>query len=260
MNKTSEFSSFVWPAKAERGRSHATLCIVSPQATVAALASAATALSGAMQGGGSHDVSMACIPFIVPTWPGADDDEEGNAASETDGLSARALILQRGLFGTCVAQVCVSALQFAMRDGMSGFVGCAVAALGTQACSPSGYRYLPTYIVLAFSNGTMQLLVNSEMVAAHGIFFSPATATGIKLAALVALTSPALMFTGLLIAWHLHCELRNIALSALPENMRAGLLWPGQPPVDTATSPPERTATDSFRPFAGQSRRLAEVK
>jgi len=153
-------------------------------------------------------------------------------------------------------------LEFALNDGISGLIGCAIATLGIQAASPTGYRFLPSYIVLAFCNGTMQVLVSSEL-AAHAHLMAH-SAAGVKLASVVALASPALMFVGLAVAWHLHCELRALALQALPPSMRSGLAMP--PPVDGVAGAPADGAIGQgaavaqaggpFRPFAGQSYRI----
>lgn len=203
---------------------------------------------------------MACIPFLAPGW-GSEEDGRPNG-SDPDGLSVRARNLQRGLAATCFAQASMATLQFALHDGISGLIGCAIATMGLQASSPTGYRFLPSYIVLAFCNGTMQVLVGGEL-AAHAHMLINSAGTGIKLASVVALASPAIMFVGMTVAWHLHCELRALALQVLPAGLRSGLAVP--PPVDGVVAAPVDGAIGQgaasqvggpFRAFAGQSHRL----
>jgi len=257
-------TSFVWPS----GRQSATdgpLQGASPQ-MLASLASMAGALSGdyASMGGIPPEVSMACIPFLAPGWT-VEGDASHAGANESDGLTVRAHHLQRSFVGTCIAQAICATMQFALNDGISGLIGCCIGTLGMQASSPTGFRLLPSYIVLAFCNGTMQVLVGSELAASHHLLGKISAAAGIKVAGIVSVVSPALMFLGMVVAWHLHCELRAIALQALPPSMRNNLIGAGQAPVDGLV-----TATDSaigqggaaaelagpFRSFSGQSHRL----
>lgn len=265
VRNTFDLEAFVWPSAASSSTT-GILKAASPQ-MLASIASAAAALGGAAGGGLQglpSEVTVACIPFLAPGW-GREDDARGDAR-DSDGLSDRARNLQRGLAATCFAQASCATIQFALNDGISGLIGCAIATLGIQASSPSGYRFLPSYIVLAFCNGTMQVLIGTE-IATHAAALSHSATVGAKLASCVALASPALMFVGLALAWHLHCELRALALQALPQSMRNGLAMP--PPVDGVVGAPAEGAIGQgsavspsapFRPFVGQSHRLMEVK
>jgi len=261
-NDRSILTSFVFPS-ATRGSLEA----ASPQ-MLSALASAAAALSGAhggdLVGLSAPDVSMACIPFLAPGWASDDADSPG----ESDGLTERARTYQRGLSATCFAQASIATLQFALNDSMSGLIGCGIAALGMQASSPSGYRFLPSYMVLAFCNGTMQVLVSSELAASHQLLANTSS-IGLKLASVVGLASPAIMFIGIAVAWHLQCELRAIALQSLPPNMRSVGGLPGQPTAPGAAAPAPAGAIGQggiggqpgdrqFHAFQGQPQRLVE--
>lgn len=261
LKDVSVLTSFVWPS-GRQPASGGVLEGASPQ-MLAALASTAAALggSGASVGGIPPEVSMACIPFIAP---GFFVDGDNSRNGESDGLTVRARTLQRGLAGTCIAQAVVATLQFALNDGISGLIGCAIGTMGMQAATPSGYRFLPSYIVLAFCNGSMQVLVGSELAASHHLLAN-ASMAGMKFASIVSVVSPTMMFLGMAVAWHLHCELRAIALQALPPSMRGNLI--GQPPpVDglvtgTGEGPigqggAATEASGPFRAFAGQSHRL----
>lgn len=266
LKDASVLTSFVFPsADGAKG----SLQDASPQ-MLAALAQCAAALGGAAGGHGSllmppPEVAMACIPFIAPGWGNEQEGPPRADANDPDGLSVRARNLQRALMATSFTQAAVATLEFVLNDGISGLIGCCIATLGIQASSPSGYRFLPSYIVLAFCNGTMQVLVSSEL-AAHAKLLTKAGAVGVKVASVVAIASPAILFGGMAIAWHLHCELRALALQALPSGMRSGLAMP--PPIDGVVGASADGAigqgggqqhTGPFRPFAGQSHRL-EVK
>jgi len=241
----------------------------SPQ-MLAALASTAAALGGpdaAMVSGMPPEVAVACIPFLAPAWGAEGASQDGSRQSDLDGLTDRARQLHKLLAGTCIGQAVMATLQFAYGDAISGLIGCAIGTLGMHASSPVGYRMLPTYIVLAFCNGTMQFLVGSELAASHHILAN-ATIAGMKFTSIIAIASPAVMFAGMAVAWHLHCELRSIALQALPPSMRGNLI--GAPPVDgmASAAPGGPIGQGSmpvdmsgpFRAFQGQSHRLHEVK
>lgn len=234
-------------------------------ATSAFVTAAATA---AALGGGSEcahllgqvppELGLACMPMV-----GLGFSSEAGAA-EADGLSTRARYLQRTLTGFCFAQASIATLEFALSDAVSGLIGCGIATLGLQASTPAGYRFLPSYIVLAFCNGTMQVLLGTELAAANGWMLSQATVPfSLKLATATAIASPMMMFAGLAVAWHLHCELRTLALQALPRG-----LVPGQPTSDGLPQspapgqasglpiPPGSLPSGNFQPFSGQPHRL----
>jgi len=258
LKDVSVLASFVWPS----GRQPESNGILQASPQMLKVIADTLSLSTAAALGGSAssvgDVSMSCIPFLAPGY-GMEDDARN--AESADGLTVRARTLQRGLAGTCMAQALLATCQFALNDGISGFIGCGIGALGMQAASPSGYRFLPSYIVLAFCNGTMQVMVGSELAASHHLL-AHAAAAGLKLASVVSVVSPGIMFLGMVVAWHLHCELRAIALQALPPSMRNNLM--GLPPpvdgvVSGAADGPIGTGADvsgPFRAFAGQSHRL----
>jgi len=259
-------TSFVWPS----GRQPATggggiLEGASPQ-MLASLFSTAAALSGdhATMGGIPPEVSMACIPFLAPGWT-VEGDASQAGASESDGLTVRARSLQRTMAATCIGQAVLAACQFALNDGISGLIGCCIGTLGLQASSSTGFRLLPSYIVLAFCNGTMQVLVGSELAASHHLIGKISAVAGLKLASVVSVVSPAMMFFGMVVGWHLHSELRAIALQALPPSMRNNLIGAGQTTVDGVVSAADSAVgqgaatselSGPFRAFSGQSHRL----
>lgn len=214
---------------------------------------------------------MACLPILVPGW----SSSSAGTPEEGSGLSLRAQALQRGLTGTCFVQASIATLQFAMSDAIGGLIGCTIAMLGLQAASPQGVRLLPSYIVLAFCNGTMQVLLGIELASAQGLLFTKVVPVSLKLA--VALGSPVVMFLGLSVAWHLHCELRALAMQALPQRFLSAQLGAaagdapgtggvGQPPAregggaQLADAVPPLLRPSGFRPFGGAPHRLLEVQ
>lgn len=222
---------------------------------------------------------MACLPlspadlwsFIVRIQRGRIDqeaDSDAPAAEEQRNLggvvSSRLLKLQRSLFSASLAQGALSTLDFALNDPITGMIGCAIATMGTQAASANGQRYLPTYIVLTFCNGTMQVLLGLEDMGG-GAFAASSLGAGrdlamplaAKLVQLIHFASPVLMFGGLLLAWHLHSEWRSLmALQSalhLQEHGAAGAAAEaGELPAAAAAPAPP----GSFQAFSGTSHRL----
>merc|ERR1712039_922599 len=99
-------------------------------------------------------------------------------------------------------------------------MGCGLAALGIQASSPSGFKFLPSYMVLAFCNGTMKVLLSLEMYNYGHVLRAAMGPLGVvKIAGIVVLTSPFMIFGGLLLAWELHKELRGLAIQGALANL-----------------------------------------
>lgn len=221
---------------------------------------AATALEG-MQG-----VQPACLPVWLPFWwaPSDTDAEEDDAGT---GLSATRASLLRA----CYVQALVGALDCLVHDPMSGLITCGVAALGMQASTTRGGSYLPGYVVLAFCNGSMQVLLGLEGMARQGAVVSSLAmaSTSTKLAAGIAVASPATMFAGLMLACCFHRELvaqhprfseDDAAMAAASDNL---------PPVNVAGGESRRWpqgvqqqgqegggSSSLWRPFSGATHRL----
>merc|ERR1719382_540563 len=163
---------------------------------------------------------------------------------------------------------------------MSGFMECGLAALGIQASSPNGFKFLPSYMVLAFCNGTMKVLLSLEMYNYGHVLRAVMGPFGmVKIAGIVVLTSPFMIFGGLLLAWELHKELRGLAVQAALTNLP---IWAPQSegataqvpqaqaetasdPVEggtnsapAAASPQSGNSSPVFRPFSGQPQRLTK--
>jgi len=185
-------------------------------------------------------VQMACLPLL----PGMVPTEEAERYRRIFSEKARALM--HLLSGTCLAQASIATVDFALKDSLSGIIGCCLAGFGLQAATPAGHRFLPSFIVLSFCNGTMQILLAAESFhTLQRLHFAKLTA--LKLATATALASPTLMFAGLLVAWQLHNELRGSATSL------AQRLPGGQADGDGSES---ASHFPSFQPFSGERHRL----
>eukprot|EP00747_Dinoflagellata_sp_TGD_P186852 gnl/TRDRNA2_/TRDRNA2_44183_c0_seq1.p1 gnl/TRDRNA2_/TRDRNA2_44183_c0~~gnl/TRDRNA2_/TRDRNA2_44183_c0_seq1.p1 ORF type:complete len:333 (+),score=45.21 gnl/TRDRNA2_/TRDRNA2_44183_c0_seq1:86-1084(+) len=207
-------------------------------------------------------VVPSCLPLWLVPWPlgtSSAGDPEGSSSS-----SSRTFQLSRALSAACIAQASVATLDFALQDPVSGIINCGIATLGLQAASPQGYRFLPSYIVLAFANGTMQVILAAESASQIPMLWSTAGHVSMKVAHAVNVLSPMVMFVGLTLAWQLHCELRSILREVVPGGL-GGL--PGQPtaaaPAGAAAAGTSGVAGDvravvdgAFRPFTGERHRL----
>lgn len=250
--------------KAKKAKEDARLVLVAAASTALTLGCSAAA--------GASGVQMACIPMwaIPPPLIRA----AAGAGAELDSPATRVRVLQQAFLCTCGMQASTAALEFILNDPLSGLIGCGISALGFQASQPTGFKFLPSYIVLAFCNGSMQVLLSMELAAARrALGVTASKSFWAKLAISTSLVSPVMMFAGLALAWHLHCELRNLAL--MPQEMRTA----GQSdaaaavaaaaaavgPMASAASGPEAAAAsfdqagNTFRAFAGPAHRLVEL-
>merc|ERR1711988_1087035 len=82
---------------------------------------------------------------------------------ETD-VPTRVAKLQKSLFSTSLAQGMLATLDFALNDPVTGLISCAIATMGTQAAAVNGHKYLKSYMVLTFCNGSMQVLLGLEAI------------------------------------------------------------------------------------------------
>lgn len=214
-------------------------------------------------------VEIACFPLIGPLLPGYEPPETDS------GPASRAQALQQSLTSSCIAQAVFATLDFALNDPITGLIGCGIATLGLQASTSSGFRFLPSYIVLTFCNGTMQILLGAEYfagVGTHQLMRTFALPLSQKLVQLISFASPTLMFLGLALAWNLHCELRSLALqgiqsipapaggiTAVPNEGNAMGAPPGAGGAQAAAlaqGAGAGQAAGRFRPFTGEARRL----
>lgn len=172
-------------------------------------------------------ISVACLPWIPQFWfagesyaQDASQPSSSSADAETATVSSRANNLQNVLSWTALTQALCGVAEFVLDDPLSGLIGGGIAALGLHCATPPGYRFLPTYVVLAFCNGTMQTLMTAELYFTHGHlpFLTPQVGLIGKAAAGAFLVSPLLMLAGLVAAWKLHSETREAvrALTTIP--------------------------------------------
>lgn len=257
-------------------------------AVAAATSVALGSCSGAVDDGFFGAPLAVCMapPMVAPF------DEDGvraGQALDTQGtplrtleMPHRVLTLQNGLMAASALQASAALMEFTiLGDPFGGFTGCIVAGLGMQAASAGGFKFLPSYIVIAFANGTMKVLLGLELYNySHVIKAIIGPISMAKFAATVVVASPLLMFAGLGLAWHLHCELRSLAMrvaagaSGLAPSLdeASGTLPPTQTVVPTEPGvgadagmpastpspalPSGSSRGGSFRPFSGQPMRL----
>lgn len=170
-------------------------------------------------------VAVACIPWLPQFWFQDMLDQsqptQGGAIQEATAASSRARNLSNVLCWTSLGQAVCGMFEFVLDDPLSGLIAGGIATLGLQSATPAGYRFLPTYIVLAFCNGTMQSLMGAELMLSHGHLGTLSAVHGGlmgKAAMYAFIASPVLMFTGLAVAWQLYAEqqraLRQISAPA----------------------------------------------
>jgi len=200
----------------------------------------------------SPGVQVACLPLWTLPSGAASGETTGPLMDEAEARSTTGVRrLQGALVVASVTQAIVASVEFAVSDPISGLISCGIATLGMQAASPRGHRFLPSYIVLTFCNGSMQLLLGLELAAASHTWHL-GTALSAKAAGLVAFASPLLMFSGLAVAWHLHCELQGLTAGAA-----RGPSAPLRPQVEAEVAGGSGDeAPPLWRPFAGESHRL----
>lgn len=259
-------AAFMWPTE---GWASSALAAVATSASVGA-AGGQLHLSLA----GAPGVEAACLPLLwlyePPRLPGAAGESAAGGGAEDEGSlsSSRVRSLRHAIQATCYAGGLVATMDLALNDPVSGLIGCGVAALGLQASTPQGARYLPSYIVLAFCNGSMEVLLGIEAVTSRGLGIAGLLAAAskaplaVKVGQALYITSPALMFTGLVFAWNLHCELRSNVLQSIRAAGNAPAGMPRPPPGASTggVSAAEDSAAWGFQPFSGAPHRLLTVE
>jgi len=235
------------------------------------MATSFAAVSLATTGHG-RAVAVACIPWLPQFWfqdmLEQSQPTQGTAIQEATAASSRARSLSNALCWTSLGQAVCGMFEFVLDDPLSGLIAGGIATLGLQSATPAGYRFLPTYIVLAFCNGTMQTLMAAELWLSHGHLGTlPAVHGGImgKAAVYAFVSSPVLMFAGLAVAWQLYDEqqraIQQITAPAPTQERRPGSLRT-LPRIDENRREdiPARpdVASTQFTPFTGVSFRLLQ--
>eukprot|EP00434_Breviolum_minutum_P015940 symbB.v1.2.014051.t1/scaffold1013.1/size144304/5 len=257
---------------------HEAITLKEPGASTSTRLSSSEVMSGfvatsvgslmALQAGSGSGVMMACIPFL-PAFSQGNFDE---AISQAPGqVSQRLRLLSHLVNGAALAQLTTALLQFALNDPLSGLIGGGIAAIGCQTAHPAGFRLLPTYVVLSFCHGIMQVLLNFQLLAS-GVPLKAMTAVQAgfmgKVAVGTLLASPVVMFLGMGTGYWLHKEsqqlLRNIdpPAPAVPLEPRSppAVAAPPAPPTPmtpTATEelsppPPKKAARHTGSGFVGR--------
>eukprot|EP00931_Biecheleriopsis_adriatica_P065377 TRINITY_DN39908_c0_g1_i1.p1 TRINITY_DN39908_c0_g1~~TRINITY_DN39908_c0_g1_i1.p1 ORF type:complete len:328 (-),score=50.43 TRINITY_DN39908_c0_g1_i1:71-1054(-) len=234
----------------------------------ATLAISAGGLAAAVSG--SPGVSMACLPWLPHFWlldwreePGLSRGNPDNAIAEATQSSSRARNFANGLCWASLGQALCGMVSLVLDDPLSGLISGGIATLGLQAATPAGFRYLPTYIVLSFCNGTMQGLMAAETLATAGHVTFVSIHGGIlgKVAIASFLASPVFMVSGLALAWQLYSEQQRAVRQLAAPNVQApptGALpvGPGQNAARRPRQEPDDSRSRSFLPFQGRHFRL----
>lgn len=190
---------------------------------------------------------MACIPFL-PSWSQGSFSQD--ALSQPGPVSQRLRLLSHLVNGAALAQLTTAMLQFALNDPLSGLIGGGIAAIGWQTAHPAGFRLLPTYVVLSFCHGIMQVLLNLQLLAS-GVPLKAMTAVQAgfmgKVAVGTLLASPLVMFLGMGTGYWLHKEsqelLRSLEPAPSPPSPAMAPAVPANSPMAGTPAPASPTQT-----------------
>jgi len=202
----------------------------------------------ALQAGSGSGVMMACIPFL-PAFSQGNFDE---AISQAPGqVSQRLRLLSHLVNGAALAQLTTALLQFALNDPLSGLIGGGIAAIGCQTAHPAGFRLLPTYVVLSFCHGIMQVLLNLQLLAS-GVPLKAMTAVQAgfmgKVAVGTLLASPVVMFLGMGTGYWLHKESQQLLRNIDPPAPAVPLEPRSPPAVPAPPTPVTPRVTEELSP------------
>eukprot|EP00397_Hematodinium_sp_SG-2012_P031415 GEMP01033348.1.p1 GENE.GEMP01033348.1~~GEMP01033348.1.p1 ORF type:complete len:283 (+),score=50.41 GEMP01033348.1:145-993(+) len=209
-----------------------------------------SALAAAAQGLHTHGVLMSCIPVIVPFSSPSD-----SAISRLPYTSERSLKFQKLLISATIAQGSVSLFQFIIGDTAGGFLGLMMAGVGCYSAMPHGIKWLPTYIIMSFINGSIEILGLAERTLfGKYALLSLANPWAVNVYHGLLLSAPMLTLAGAYVGYQLLKEIRLIASGTatpmlVPELNSDTLPGPGYP---------QNTAL-TFTPFAGTAHQLGEA-
>jgi len=198
--------------------------------------------------GGPAGLSVACLP-ILPYW----GDEDPLSLDTGLDITSRSRMLRRSFVTICLGQASVGAIQLSFGDAASGFINLGISSIGLQASTPNSHRLLQSYTVLAFCNGTMQVLLGVESLANTSTLLHSAAPLAVKASFLTALAAPSFSILGLVFAYQLYKEM---AVSGVPMAMTPG----AGNDSSAVTADGIVAATDArnlgFRPYVGMPHRL----
>lgn len=235
---------FLFVKLADRGHtgsagaeSLSTLSSVSSSEVVSGFMVTSVGTMMALQAGAGSSAVMACIPFL-PSWSQGSFSQD--ALSQPGPVSQRLRLLSHLVNGAALAQLTTAMLQFALNDPLSGLIGGGIAAIGWQTAHPAGFRLLPTYVVLSFCHGIMQVLLNLQLLAS-GVPLKAMTAVQAgfmgKVAVGTLLASPLVMFLGMGTGYWLHKESQELLRSLEPAPSPPSPPSPAMAPAVPANSP-----------------------
>lgn len=198
------------------------------------------------------EVAMACVPLM--SWAlGLGGEPNPEAEDEAHEELQTIQILRCGLAGASIVQTLIAATDFTVGDPISGIMNCGISMLGMHSAIHLGSRYLPSYIVVAFCSGTVQLLLDVENMQLAKFTWATDYVLS-NVANLIHLASPVVLFLGVAIGFRLYVELRHLPFDERLEEAAQATLVPLMP---RARNEAVGTAQAGFRAFSGPCYRLA---
>lgn len=97
-------------------------------------------------------------------------------------------------------------------DIWGGGIGIGMASMGFYSCTPSGVRWLPTYTVVTFINGSFHLLQLMEIATyTKGSLITLAQPAIMNFVNLLVISAPVVSLTGVMCSYQFIKELRRLA-------------------------------------------------
>jgi len=216
------------------------------------LITVSTTLAAAVTGLDSRGVVLSCIPVMVPfTSPG-----DNTSISILPYSSERSIRCQKGLISITVTQGCIALFQFIIGDTAGGFLSFLMAGVGLYSALPTGLKWLPTFVIMSFINGSIQFLglVERTMFGKFALmsFANPAV---VNIYHLFLMSGPILSFASVYVGYQLLKEIRQIAAGeSAPLEQYDPLASTNLPGLSMPQFP------SSFAPFAGLAHKLDSEK
>lgn len=198
-------------------------------------------------------VTMACIPFVLGMFELG--NEPSQEAEDESGQNLQTIqSLRCALGGASVVQTFVATSDFFLGDPISGIMNCGISMLGMHSSLHMDNRCLPSYIVVAFCSGAVQLLLDLETFQIKKLTWG---ATGYALsnvAHLIHLASPLVLFLGVAVAFRLYVEVHSLPVAERFEAAQTAFapLAPQHHGHETSGQSP-----GGFRAFSGPCFRLS---
>lgn len=167
-------------------------------------------LGGGALGGA---VATSCIPIVVPFTAPSEN------VIDLWPLTERSIKIQKSLLCLTVSQGSMALFQLLLGDLLGGFLGGVMSVVGTYAATPQGTRWLPTYTVVTFINGSVGALSLLEKVTFSRFpLFALSNPFVVNIVHGILLASPIMSFAGVFYAYQYMKELRSQVSTGYPYN------------------------------------------